>query len=126
MGDTAVIQDTGYYGDDIDSTKLLYVGGEEIIAGTITSKDNTLFAGNIQIQEDASQEEIILDNISDQVFNWEYRDPIAIEQKDFAKNGLYTYLPESLFTKASDFRHFKSGQTYRLGVPMVNGLILYI
>lgn len=116
VGDTAVIQDTGYYGDDIDSTKLLYVGGEEIIAGTITSKDNTLFAGNIQIQEDASQEEIILDNISKQVFNWEYRDPIAIEQKAFAKNGLYTYLPESLFTKASDFRHFKSGQTYRLGV----------
>lgn len=112
------LTDTGYYGSDVDSTKLLFVGGEEIVAGTITSKDNTLFAGNLQIAKDAAQNETILENISDQQFNWEYREPLAIEQKSKAFNGLYTYLPQSLFTKATDYRHFKSGQLYRLGIQL--------
>jgi hypothetical protein len=36
-------------GESIDPTILLYVGGESIIANTMTQKDNTLFLGNIQI-----------------------------------------------------------------------------
>lgn len=41
--------DTGTTGDTIDPTRLLYIGGEDIIAGTIAQKDNTLFLGNIDI-----------------------------------------------------------------------------
>lgn len=40
--------DTGLNGDAIDSTELLYVGGEEVIAGTISHKDNTLFLGDLE------------------------------------------------------------------------------
>jgi hypothetical protein len=40
--------DTGLNGDAIDPTELLYVGGEEVIAGTISHKDNTLFLGDLE------------------------------------------------------------------------------
>ncbi|MCF0115609.1 MAG: hypothetical protein HUJ56_09660, partial [Erysipelotrichaceae bacterium] len=39
--------DNGSFGDVVDPTVLLYVGGKDIIAGTICQKDNTLFLGNI-------------------------------------------------------------------------------
>ena len=40
--------DTGNTGYTIDPTDLLYVGGEEVIFGTLVQKDNTLFLGNIE------------------------------------------------------------------------------
>ena len=40
--------DSGYSGDTVDPTELLYKGGEEIIAKTMEQKDGTLFLGNIQ------------------------------------------------------------------------------
>lgn len=40
--------DNGLSGDTIDPTELLYVGGEEVIFGTMTQKDNTLFLGDIK------------------------------------------------------------------------------
>lgn len=41
--------DTGRVGDIEDPTRLLYIGGESIIAGTLTQKNNTMFLGNIEI-----------------------------------------------------------------------------
>lgn len=43
--------DTGTNGDTIDPTSLLYKGGQAITAGTLTMKDNTLFLGNVSLQE---------------------------------------------------------------------------
>lgn len=43
-----VYTDSGYSGDTVDPTELLYKGGEEIIAKTMEQKDGTLFLGNIQ------------------------------------------------------------------------------
>ena len=42
--------DIGTSGDSIDPTELLYVGGEDVIFGTMTQKDNTLFLGDIEIE----------------------------------------------------------------------------
>lgn len=42
--------DNGILGDSIDPTELLYVGGEEVVFGTMTQKDNTLFLGDIQMK----------------------------------------------------------------------------
>lgn len=42
--------DNGVSGDNIDPTELLYIGGEEVVFGTITQKDNTLFLGDIEIK----------------------------------------------------------------------------
>ena len=40
--------DNGLSGDSVDPTELLYVGGEEVVFGTLTQKDNTLFLGDIE------------------------------------------------------------------------------
>lgn len=42
--------DNGTEGSSVDPTELLYIGGEEVIFGTMTQKDNTLFLGNIEIK----------------------------------------------------------------------------
>lgn len=42
--------DTGTSGDYIDPTELLYKGGEDVVFGTMTQKDNTLFLGDISVE----------------------------------------------------------------------------
>jgi hypothetical protein len=42
--------DNGTSGDTIDPTELLYVGGEEVVFGTMAQKDNTLFLGDITLK----------------------------------------------------------------------------
>lgn len=42
--------DNGLSGDSVDPTELLYIGGEEVVFGTMTQKDNTLFLGDIEIK----------------------------------------------------------------------------
>lgn len=41
--------DNGVLGELVDSTYLMYVGGEELIAGCFTQKDQVLFFGDIQL-----------------------------------------------------------------------------
>lgn len=45
-----IITDNNTIGEDIDYNELLFVGGEEITAGTITQKDGTMFLGDITIK----------------------------------------------------------------------------
>ena len=40
--------DNGLSGDSVDPTELLYIGGEEVVFGTMAQKDNTLFLGDIE------------------------------------------------------------------------------
>lgn len=47
---TLTYVDNGTTGTSIDPTELLYVGGEDVVFGTITQKDNTLFLGNANIK----------------------------------------------------------------------------
>ena len=42
------IVDNGIIGSTIDASALLFIGGQDIVAGTLTTKDNTLFLGNIK------------------------------------------------------------------------------
>lgn len=42
--------DNGLSGDAIDPTELLYIGGEEVVFGTMSQKDNTLFLGDFTLQ----------------------------------------------------------------------------
>ena len=55
--DTTFI-DTGVIGETVDSTLLQYIGGEDIIAKTLTQKDQTLFAGNITLNTKIVSEEL--------------------------------------------------------------------
>ena len=49
-GSEITITDNGTIGEEIDYNELLFVGGEEITAGTITQKDGTMFLGDIAIK----------------------------------------------------------------------------
>lgn len=51
VNDNAItITDNNTIGEEIDYNELLFVGGEEITAGTITQKDGTMFLGDIRIK----------------------------------------------------------------------------
>lgn len=50
IGDDGVITyvDNGTTGSSVDPTELLFIGGREILAGTLADKDGTLFLGDVQ------------------------------------------------------------------------------
>ena len=50
--------DNGIGGTAVDPTELLYKGGEEVVFGTITHKDNTLFLGNMNLKRELMSEEL--------------------------------------------------------------------
>ena len=58
VGATPVFVEPDICTFNIDPTKMLYIGGESIIAGTIAEKDNTLFLGNITLDRSSIPEEI--------------------------------------------------------------------
>lgn len=49
-GNTATYTDTGTNGSNVDPTSLLYIGGEEVVAQNMCTKDGALFLGNLEIK----------------------------------------------------------------------------
>lgn len=108
--------DNGQSGDTIDPTQLLYIGGEDITAGTITAKDNTLFLGNISINRRSP---------SSIIGKTDYKDKIGRSTRSISlisdiTSGNYNYY-STLNAKAANgydtnASGFKSQEKYRLGV----------
>lgn len=105
--------DTGLTGTDIDPAKMLYIGGESIVAGTIAEKDNTLFLGNIELKRQAIPESIKtnLKNYSDNDITIGTR---AIKLKTVEDSSAVYEYSNQLST--GNTASFKVGDTYRLGV----------
>ena len=99
--------DTNLYGESIDSTKLLYIGGQEIIPKTIAQKDNTLFLGNITLKKGLISN-IPLTYVPNVVFTEKL---LYVENSNRVKYG---YIPESL--NKLQQKTFKHGDKYRFGV----------
>ena len=99
--------DNGTLGETIDPTQLLYIGGEDIIAGTITQKDNTLFLGNITLNK-LSIPQDIKDSIRNTVITPQRRFlDINIEKELF-------YPSDS--TVINEDSYYKAGEHYRVGI----------
>ena len=99
--------DNGTLGDTIDPTQLLYIGGEDIIAGTITQKDNTLFLGNIKLNK-LSIPQDIKDSIKNTVVTPQRRYlDINIEKELF-------YPSDS--TIINEDSYYRAGEHYRVGI----------
>ena len=99
--------DNGTLGETIDPTQLLYIGGEDIIAGTITQKDNTLFLGNIELKRLSIPEEIkeTIKNSSNRVeIDQKYIDS-TIKNDDLYKQSII-----------NNNSYFRAGEHYRLGI----------
>lgn len=106
--------DTGLTGSNIDPTKMLYIGGESIIAGTIAEKDNTLFLGNIELKRDSIPDSI-KNTLKDSVAN----NKVSIGTRTIELNSvddseaIYEYSNQ---LAAGNTSSFKVGDTYRLGI----------
>ena len=99
--------DNGTLGETIDPTQLLYIGGEDIIAGTITQNDNTLFLGNITLNK-LSIPQDIKDNIEKTTVSPQRRNlNIDIEKELF-------YATDSTIVNKDSY--YKAGEHYRVGI----------
>ena len=122
-----VITDNGIIGENVDPQELLYIGGEDITAETIESKDGTLFFGNIELKQ------IQIEDLKDS-FQTTYNAStgkntgpyINIEPsvrsvlREFAINGTNYIWGNSLNSTQNGYATnpagFKYGEHYRLGV----------
>lgn len=108
-GETLTYTDNGTIGTSIDPTELLYVGGEEVVFGTMTQKDNTLFLGNVDIKRKLVGPDIINSikggNIS---FNQRY-------VGNYVRTAGYYPYKNSLYL-GSKIKSFKYLEWYRFGV----------
>lgn len=110
--DTVTYTDTNTTGETIDPTALLYIGGENIVAGTMAAKDNTLFLGNIKLNTQVVPEELreSLKSSTPYYLNESFPQDLYIET-----SGYYTY-KHFLSKDSGIITSFKAGETYRFGV----------
>lgn len=109
--------DNGTSGTAIDPTELLYIGGESIIAGTMTQKDNTLFLGNITLDRSSIPEEIknsLTISTSPIITSTLLKSSLReVREESNFRDGYYKY---TNFLSSGNTAGFKSGEHYRLGV----------
>lgn len=103
--------DNGLSGDSIDPTELLYVGGEEVVFGTMSQKDNTLFLGDFTLQRKT---------IDSSIRNFFKRKTITFST--YVKSitppepsGYYPY-NNQLKLNSYQFKTFKYLEYYRFGI----------
>lgn len=105
--------DNGKIGDTVDPMLLLYLGGDKIIADTLTSKDDTLFLGNIEDHNYAiteSDREHIQNTLKDKL---EFVSPATGK---VCKGASYTSYKGNLELPQDELLTFKYGETYRIGI----------
>ena len=118
-----IVTDNGTSGDIIDSSELLYIGGEQILLGTFSQKDNTLFCGNITLLRpnvgDLDINGTSLQDSIQQGITFEYK---KLFEESSNYDSYYPYKPESLNTKAlwsntyESYKTLKSNEWYRFGL----------
>lgn len=103
--------DTNTNGTVEDSTRLLYIGGAELIFGTMCDKSNVLFAGDLTIKRP-----IISSTIKEQIRKVEGSFSYLYETHTIADSNstLYPYHFQ-LHDNSFAVKGFMKGETYRLG-----------
>lgn len=110
VDNTITLTDNGTTGYTIDPTQLLYIGGKSIIANTIEQKDNTLFFGNITLQNNKDLTELIQDSR----VNFSNIDLENIEEDPV--NGVFYNYNNPLYKGTT--AGFKCDEFYRCGVQV--------
>ena len=112
-----VYTDTGTSGDSIEPTELLYIGGEEVLFGTMTQKDGTLFLGDISLKRKllnantrSLAQQLSVDFDTD-FHGSEYGQTLTIPYK----GGYYPY-DNQLKKSSSQIKTFKYLEYYRFGI----------
>lgn len=107
------INDNGVFGRTIEASALYFIGGEDIVAGTIAQKDNTLFLGNIKLKKPSLKNVTVSPTLG----------PITVYYNSLSENtstapsksnAYYDYNPNN--NRSSYFiKRFKYKETYKLG-----------
>lgn len=111
--------DTGLYGETVDSTRLLYVGGETIIPEVIAQKDNTLFLANYSIQREELPE-----NFKQQFrrlpieFKIDDKKIVDIIPNAKLSSDIFYEYNSQLLKNSQEITTFKGGESYRFGVQL--------
>lgn len=107
--------DIGTSGDIIDPTELIYIGGEDVIFGTMMQKDNTLFLGDLTLNRKLIPNSVrnFLKEGDISFSTYSYYNPKKIESVDPV--GYYAY-NNQLKLNSYQFKIFKYLETYRFGV----------
>lgn len=103
--------DNGSSGDSVDPTELLYIGGEEVVFGTMAQKDNTLFLGDIEIKRKT------LDSTIRSYFRGKSI-TFSTHNKSISSPEAKGYYPYSnqLKMNSYQFKTFKYLEYYRFGI----------
>lgn len=102
--------DTGTTGDIFDPQALLFLGGQSIVAGCISSMENTMFLGNLKYKRESIKKAIDSNvDLSKLNITASY---VSMDDTHNSKDG-YTY-KNTLGN--SSYSCFKTGDTYRLGI----------
>lgn len=114
------ITDTGANQTAIDSNMLYFLGGSDFIAQTFAQKDDTLFLGNIKLEENK-----IKNGLEDYIkLNWINDGEIKESKRvsftdkcftDAKPEGLYPFKLQ-ITNSSITFKGFKFGEIYRFGI----------
>lgn len=108
--DSINIVDNGTIGRNVSDTDLLYVGGEEITAQNLCTKDGTLFLGNILVKRPYIQKISNADVLA--TSSLVTTDSKEVPLISSSSSSDEYYFPNGLNGQAAGF---KVGETYRLG-----------
>lgn len=112
---TFTISDNGVIGSTFSPEALLFIGGDELILGTISHKDNTLFAGNIKLKTPSTKD------IQNELLSNPVKVNITTKTENVILNPpgnyspIYQYIPYTLSRDSNQIKHWKKGETYRFG-----------
>ena len=109
--------DNGTTGSTMDPTELLFVGGKEITALTMSDKDGTLFMGNLE------QKNALVNSI--QEYFDKHKPNIQFVNTNTSKRiqlkkstGVYTYTHSLNLGNRRQITSFKKGEEYRFGFQL--------
>ena len=103
--------DNGSSGDSVDPTELLYIGGEEVVFGTMAQKDNTLFLGDIETKRKTLDSTVRNYFKGKSITFSSYNKSISSPEP----KGYYPY-SNQLKMNSYQFKTFKYLEYYRFGI----------
>ena len=105
-----VYTDTGLNGSSIEPTELLYVGGEEVLFGTMAQKDGTLFLGDMTLKRKLLSADI-RSAVKSMEVTWGTQRTLTLA----SPSGYYPY-DNQLKKSSSQIKTFKYLEYYRFGI----------
>ena len=131
-GSSVVVVDNGIIGSTLDASALIFIGGQEVVAGTLTTKGNTLFLGDLK-QRAPNISNITISSILGSptiksyvkglaepcVYGYDGRVKTSFKATDEDKKyvsgvSFYDY-PVNNNKSSYDLKGFKARENYRLG-----------